>query len=480
MGKKKQTKKGKKVRKIKVDVAVIGAGTAGLNARRAAEKLGASTVIVDKGPLGTTCARVGCMPSKLLIAASDAAHHIDQAKYFGLNASLRVNGAKVLERVKKERNRFVGSVLKSTQALQRRGKLIKGKVRFLDSHTFAVGSVTIQAKTIILATGTSPKIPKDYQPFKHRILTNESFFEQKRLPKSVLVVGTGLIGLEIGQALHRLGVKVTILGRRQAAGPIHDPVVLKRAIQVFSSQLDFYPGHKLERIAETTKGVRIRFRDKHRKVHSGIFERILIAAGRESNLDHKEMNRIGVPLDRKGYFKVDQRTMQIPGSHFYFAGDVNGSRQVLHEAAYEGEIAGTNAAHFPYTKEYVRNTPLVIVFTDPQIAVVGKAWEGLNSKKISIGEVDYSKQGRAQIMCVNEGIVRVYGDNRRRTLLGAEMLGPRMEHMAHLVAWAIEQKMTVDKLLQMPFYHPVLEEGLHTALSNLVSRLNKKQKRRKP
>jgi dihydrolipoamide dehydrogenase len=156
----------------------------------------------------------------------------------------------------------------------------------------------------------------------------------------------------------------------------------------------------------------------------------------------------------------------------FFAGDVTGDRPLLHEAADEGRIAGANAAAWPHLQHGHRRTPLAIAFTDPQIAFVGARFGDLDPQCTAIGEVDYENQGRARVMGVDRGLVRIYGDRRTTRLVGATLFGPRMEHLAHLLAWAVQGQLTVNEALQRPFYHPVLEEGLRTALRKLARALN--------
>ena len=155
----------------------------------------------------------------------------------------------------------------------------------------------------------------------------------------------------------------------------------------------------------------------------------------------------------------------------FLAGDVSGHRAVLHEASDEGRIAGANAASYPEITAHLRRAPLAIAFTDPQMAIVGTPYRALDLDAVEIGEVSYADQGRARVAGRNRGLVRIYADKKCCRLVGAEMFGPRVEHMAHLLAWATQAGMTVQHALRMPFYHPVVEEGLRTALRGLAAKL---------
>jgi dihydrolipoamide dehydrogenase len=170
--------------------------------------------------------------------------------------------------------------------------------------------------------------------------------------------------------------------------------------------------------------------------------------------------------------------MQIEQSHVFIAGDVNADLPLLHEAADEGSIAGANAARFALGQAVVageRRSPLMVIFTEPNIAVTGQMYKSLDLTRTAQGSVDFKGQGRSRVMLMNQGCLRVYADIETGLFLGAEMVGPRLEHIAHLLAWAHQMKMTVRQMLSMPFYHPVIEEGLRTALRELLANVDGKR-----
>jgi len=423
--------------------------------------------MVDPGPLGTTCARVGCMPSKLLIAAAEAAHEARHAGVFGVHADVRVDGVAVLERVRRERDRFVGFVLEATDAHERAGRLVRGKARFVEPTVLEVdGGLRIEARSVVVATGSSTWIPDEYRDLGDRLLVNDTVFELPDLPESLLVVGTGVIGLELGQAMSRLGVRVTLLGRRRNIAGLRDPKVVDVAHEVFKSELDLQTQHVLHDVSRVDGGVRVRFRDDAGNERDEIYEYVLSAAGRRPNLEGLGLDGIGACHDERGRLIIEDHTLQVGSEPVFIAGDVSGLRPLLHEAADEGRIAGENAARWPDILPGRRRVPLKIVFSQPNIAVVGHGWEE-RGRYVCAGEVDYGRQGRARCMNQHSGWVRLYARRDDGCLTGAEMFGPRVEHMAHLVAWAIENHLTVDHALTMPFYHPVVEEGLRTALRDL-------------
>jgi len=456
-----------------VDVAIIGSGTAGLNARREVEKAGGRPLLIESGSYGTTCARVGCMPSKLLIAAADVAHEVAGAKRFGIDVSggWKVNGPQVLERVRSERDRFVGFVVEDTESLPPAQRLI-GHARFTGPTTLEVdGHTRVEAKSIVIATGSVPVIPPPFDSIREQVLINDDIFELEDLPESMAVIGTGIIGLEIGQALQRLGVRIVFFTPFEELGPFTDPQIKKVTHEILGTELDLQLKCEMLEALPEANGVRLRFRDRQDNVHEESFEKILVAAGRRPNLADLDLDKAGMALDEHGRPNWDPRTAQIADTSIFMAGDVSGHRPLLHEASDEGRIAGANSMLYPQVAAHIRRTPLAIAFTNPQIGMVGLRHADLDPDKIEIGEVSFNNQGRARIMGRNRGMLRIYGNRECCTIIGAEMFGPRVEHLAHLLAWTIQERMTVTRALKMPVYHPVIEEGLRTALRDLAGKL---------
>lgn len=456
----------------RVDVAIIGAGTAGLNARREAEKAGASWALIESGPYGTTCARVGCMPSKLLIAAANRAHEIGEADQFGIEVGQwQVDGPAVLERVRRERDRFAGFVVESTESLDAEHRL-HGHARFLSPNSLKVDDdLRVEFGAAVVATGSRPWIPPQLEAIADDVMVNDDVFELDDLPESMAIFGTGIIGLELGQALARLGVAVEFFNPFDELGRFSDPEVLDKAHKVFGHRLKLHLRSDATAAEKVDDGYRIAWTDLNGEDHVRTYERVMSAAGRRANVEGLDLHKADIPLDDRGLPVSDPRTLQCGQSPIFVAGDVSGHRPILHEAADEGRIAGANAASFPDVQATVRKTRLEIAFTEPQMAIVGERYTDLEPGTFEVGSVSYDDQGRSRVMGLNCGLVRVYGSTTNCKLIGAEMFGPRVEHTAHLLAWAIHEGLTVPQLLDKPVYHPVFEEGIRTALRNLAKHL---------
>ena len=458
---------------LAVDVAVIGAGTAGLAAYRAARAAGKRALVIEGGAYGTTCARVGCMPSKLLIAAAEAAHAIERAPAFGVHAGseLRVDGREVMARVKRERDRFVGFVVKGVESIPEADRL-RGYAKFLDRNTLQVeGGPRIEARAVVIATGSRPMVPPILQGLGDRLVVNDDVFDWDDLPKSVAVFGPGVIGLELGQSLARLGVRVVVLGRGGRLGPITDPYVHRAALAAFGAEFTLDPDAHVSRVQRDGDAVEIDYVGTDGKPRTERFDYVLAATGRTPNVELLDLAKAGLALDAKGIPLFDPYTLQAGATSVFIAGDVSNYLPLLHEAADEGRIAGDNAARFPNVAPGHRRAPLGIVFTDPQIAIVGRGFASLRTHALATGEVSFEDQGRSRVMLRNRGHLRVYGDPQTGRFLGAEMVGPDAEHIGHLLAWALQAGMTVAQMLDMPFYHPVVEEGLRTALRDLEAKV---------
>lgn len=466
---------------LRVDVAIVGLGSAGLSAWRAAAHHTDKLLAIDPGPDGTTCARVGCMPSKLLIAAADTAHHAREAHRFGIDVpTLAVDGRRVMARVRSERDRFVNGVLEEVDAVPAAQRL-RARARFLAPQVLQAGDTRVEAGRIVLATGSAPRVPPAWRTaLGDRLIVNDDVFDWTDLPRSVAVVGSGAIGLELAQALHRLGVRVRLFGRDAAIGPLGDPALLALARDHFAQALPLSLNAKLHTVERLDDGeggaVRLGWTAPDGE-HEERFDFLLAAMGRVPRLAELDLARSGLPLDDEGVPRFDRHTMQVGDTPVFMAGDAADDRPLLHEAADEGRIAGHNAGAWPKVLAQPRRAPLAIVFSDPQIALCGASHRALlaEGRPFATGRVSFANQGRSRVIGANVGALHVYGDPATRRVLGAEMVGPTAEHLGHLLAWSVQRGDTVEGLLEMPYYHPVIEEGLRSALRDLRRALQQQQ-----
>jgi len=336
----------------------------------------------------------------------------------------------------------------------------------VDDHT------QIEADSVVIATGSSPHVPDLLQGLGDRLVVNDDVFEWRDLPQSVAVFGPGVIGLELGQALHRLGVRVTIFGRGGRVGTLTDPELVENCIQTMSTEFDLEPNAHVREAKAVNGGVDVTYCGKSGATQTRHFEFVLAATGRRPNPGRLGLENTSLVLNAKGLPSFDPFTLQADETAIFIAGDVNDTKLVLHEASDEGRIAGENAARFPDIRAGLRRAPLSIVFSDPQIALAGNRHADLPCECFATGKVSFVNQGRSRVMLMNKGALHVYAERGTGLFMGAEMFGPRAENIGHLLAWAYQQRLTVKEMLDMPFYHPVVEEGLRTALRDVNSKLH--------
>jgi len=317
-------------------------------------------------------------------------------------------------------------------------------------------------------------VPQEWAQAGPRVIHSDAVFDWTDLPGSVAVIGTGVIGLELGQALHRLGVRVAFYARGNSIAQLSDPEVLADATQVLKEELTIHFQAQVVSVQADGDQLALTSRDMAGHEHRATFDYVLAAIGRAPNVQSLRLDLAGIELDRRGIPLYDRTTMQCGTSPVFIAGDANDELPLLPEAADQGKIAGHNAALYPDVQPGLRRTPLTVAFTDPQIATPGAGWRDLQHShegRFAVGSVSFVNQGRSRVMLQNRGLLRVYGEYGSGRFLGAEMIGPRAEHVGHLLAWAVQAGLTVTAMLDMPFYHPVIEEGVRTALRHLAEEL---------
>ena len=452
-----------------VDVVILGAGSAGLFALSQVKRETDNYVLINGGELGTTCARVGCMPSKVLIQVAEDFHRKSIFEREGIDGAeeLSIDVPASMEHVQDLRDVFVDKTLGVTDDMDE-AHLVDGYAKFVSNDTVEVNGELIKAKSIIIATGSTPIVPAPWQEFADDVITTDEFFELEDLPASMAVIGLGSIGLEIGQSLHRMGVKVAAVDQLTSIAKLDDTAVNDIAIATIGREFPLWLGDPA-RLEKVEKGVQVSAGDNQMVV-----DKVLASLGRRPNLDSLNLEATDIKLDENGIPVFDRLTMQLEGLPIFIAGDVNLDRPLLHEAGHEGRVAGYNAVHADIVR-FKRKVALGITFCDPNIATVGAQLPELNESDIAIGEIQFAPVGRALIIGKNRGLLRLYVQKSDGLLLGASMCCVKAENLAHLIAWSIQNGMTVFDMLKMPFYHPVIEEALQGALYSVLSQLDIKQ-----
>ena len=459
------------MRTLEYDVAVVGAGTAGLFARRAAEDAGARAVLIEGGEVGTTCVRVGCIPSKLMLAAADAARHARGAEVFGVRAGpVSVDGPAVMRRVQAVRDSFLKNLADKWRDLPDDAKL-QGWARFTAPGVLAVGDdVEVRARAVVLTIGSLPVVAEALKPAGDLVITHEHVFDLPDLPASIAVVGAGAVGTELALAFARLGVRVTLFDKGEALGGLKDEAVAAVARERLGAEIEMILGVEVEARAENGEAV-VSWRGEDGRTGSRRYARVLSAAGRRKPFERLGMDKAGVALDDHGAPKVDPATLRCGEAPVFVAGDAEANLPVLHEARAQGLAAGRAAARpdEPYARDIAPS--LAITYTDPDIAAVGEPLSALGDDA-EAGESRF-EEGRTTIEDRPHGLIRLYARADGR-LAGGEMVGSDVEHLSQRMADWLACGLTVDAALALPFYHPTTDEDLRAALQDLAGRLKRR------
>ncbi|MCA4390327.1 FAD-dependent oxidoreductase, partial [Acinetobacter baumannii] len=273
------------------DIIIIGAGTAGISAYKEAVKHTNNILIINDGPWDTTCARVGCMPSKVLISTANRMHDIQNAQEVGLSASADISTDQVMEHVRTLRDRFTKATVKDVEQWPTEHK-ISGKAHFIDAKTIEVNGKRYQSKSFILAVGSTPNYDQTWkQELDDRLITTDQIFELNTLPKSITIIGSGVIALEIAQAMHRLGVETTIFARSKRIGTFTSPKLQQLAQEELSKELNFLFETLPHEVKSTSDGVILNYKinEKEESIQT---EYVLSATGRSSLLDTLKLENI--------------------------------------------------------------------------------------------------------------------------------------------------------------------------------------------
>ncbi|MEJ5138135.1 MULTISPECIES: dihydrolipoyl dehydrogenase [Acinetobacter] len=449
------------------DIIIIGAGTAGISAYKEAIKYTSNILIINKGPWDTTCVRVGCMPSKVLISTANRMYDIQNANEVALEVKAEIDTRQVMQHVRDLRDRFARATLKDVESWETAHK-IDGEAKFVNANTVEVDGKHYQSKSFILAVGSTPTYNQDWKnKIGNKLITSDEVFELETLPKSIAVIGSGVIAIELAQAMHRLGVTTTVFARSKKVGVLSSPNLQEIAQAELSKELNIKFEILPDSIQDLENGVEISFIENNESKSIQV-DYILNATGRATNLSTLSLENIDQTFSDLKQLLVHHTTKQLADFPIFIIGDAFTQTPLQHEAANEGRNVVSSCLNFPNIQHLNNLSPLGIVFCSPEMGIAGQNFATLSKSDTTFitGFASYEKQGRALVLGKNKGAVEVYVDQQSRKLLGAELFVESAEHMTHLLSWIIAEQLTIDEILAKPFYHPTLEEGLRTALKH--------------
>jgi mercury(II) reductase len=445
------------------DLAVIGAGSAGFSAAIAAAELGANVALIGHGTIGGTCVNIGCVPSKTMIRATEALHQAETASRFAdIRAEGRVTDWRAIVRQKDE---LVSSLrqAKYIDLLPHYNTVAyrEGRAQFTRDGV-AVDNEPIRAGKIIIATGAAPALPAIPGIETVPYLTSTTALELEHLPKSLLVIGGGYIGCELGQMYARAGVKVTIATRRRLL-PEAEPEISYALTQYLGQEgISIREGLSYQEIRRMPEGVALSVLVDDR-AETIAAERVLVTTGRRPNTAGFGLSEAGVALLPNGGVRVDDR-MRTSRLGVYAAGDVTGRDQFVYMAAYGARIAATNALNGD-GKRYDANAMPAVVFTDPQVASVGLTETAALDKGLMVksSTIDLGSVPRALAARDTRGLIKLVAEVGTGRLLGAHILAPEGADSIQTAALTIKAGLTVDDLADTIFPYLTTVEGLKLA-----------------
>lgn len=439
------------------DLVVVGAGSGGYAAARTAGDFGCDVALVDRGPLGGLCILRGCMPSKALLASSDALYDIREAAALGLQASsVTIDMPFIAARKRMLVEEFADYRISGIEKFP----LYRGAARFLSSTELAVGDeVVLEAPQFVIATGSAIAPPELPGLKETGYLDTDKVLELEAIPRSAIVLGGGYTACELGQFLARMGAKTTILIRS-------GHLLTETDDDVGSALTDYFREEGIEVVtkasllrAERVEGKKVvRYRSGGEE-REAIADEIFYALGRVPDLEGLALEAAGVRYGARTGIEVDA-SLRTSNPKIYAVGDVTGQYLLVHVAIYQGEIAARNACLGGNETADYQLMPAHTVFTDPQVAVAGMTEKGLlrSGTPYVRGRYDFSEHGKAQCLGKTKGFVKMMADPDGGRILGASVIGPQGSELIHEVIVAMSFNATVDQFMRIPHLHPTLAE----------------------
>ncbi|MCK0135820.1 dihydrolipoyl dehydrogenase [Arenibacter sp. S6351L] len=452
------------------DVAIIGSGPGGYVAAIRCAQLGMKTAIIEKySTLGGTCLNVGCIPSKALL---DSSHHYEDAvKHFEdhgieIPGEIKINLEKMIGR----KQAVVDQTCAGVKFLMDKNKIdvYEGLGSFKDATHINIKkndgkTETIEAKNIIIATGSKPSSLPFIKLDKERVITSTEALKLKEIPKHLIVIGGGVIGLELGQVYKRLGAEVTVIEYMDRIIPGMDGALSKELLKVMKKQkVKFNLSHKVKSVEAKGKEVIVKAEDKKGEEITFKGDYCLVSVGRKPYTDGLNIEASGVKLEKNGTIAVnDHLQTNIP--NIYALGDVVRGAMLAHKAEEEGtfvaEILAGQKPHIDY------NLIPGVVYTWPEVAAVGKTEEQLKEAGVAykVGQFPMRALGRARASMDLDGFVKILADKETDEVLGVHMIGARMADLIAEAVTAMEFRASAEDISRMSHAHPTFAEAVKEA-----------------
>ncbi len=444
------------------DLAIIGSGSAAFAAAIKAREAGASVVMIERGTVGGTCVNVGCVPSKTQLRAGELFYQADHQPFDGVKTATRdVDLARLVD----QKDELVSQLRKEKyeDLIGEYGwELLRGEAAFLDEGRIQVADRIVSARSFLVATGASPAVPSIPGLAEAGYLTSTTALDLKRLPRSLAVIGSGYVALELGQLFHHLGSKVTLMQRSPRILKEYEPEVSEAVYEAMTGQgMSFVTGAAFQRVERTELGYRVAVQaDGENRVVEA--EQLLVTVGRQPNTGELRLERAGVGVGPRGEVLVDEQ-LRTSNPRVFAVGDVTLGPQFVYVAAYEGAIAADNA--LGGSREVDLTTVPGVIFTTPSVATVGLTEaqaraSGLDVKAsvLLAGAVPRALANRA-----TAGVFKLVADAKTDRILGAHVVAENAGEVIYAATLAVKFRLTIADLTSTFAPYLTMAEGLKLA-----------------
>jgi dihydrolipoamide dehydrogenase len=450
----------------KYDVIVIGSGC-GMNIVNEALAHGLGVALVDKGPLGGTCANLGCIPSKMLIFAAERIAEIQEARKLGIEAAIRkIDFNFIMERMRKSISENQEHMRHGVSHAEKLG-FYEGEGHFIDEYTLEVNGEQIKGDKIFIASGARPLIPPIKGLNSVDYLTNETVLQLKERPESLIIIGGGYIAVEYGHFFAAMGTRVTIIEMADRLVLAEEPEISELLKKELSRRMDVYTNVQAEAVKGNEHGVTVVVNDSRgggKKEFTA--QKILVAVGRRSNADLLKVENTGVEVDRRGFVKVNEY-LETTKKNIFAVGDANGQQMFTHVANQESVLAAHNAIHGSKLKMDYSAAPHA-VYSHPQIASVGLTEENARkTHKILVGKARYSDVAQGEAMMEENGFAKAIVEANSEKILGFHIIGPYAPILIQEVINVMASAGNINHLQAGMHIHPALAELILETLGHL-------------
>ena len=458
----------------KFDVTVIGGGPGGYVCAIRSSQLGLKTACIEsRGTLGGTCLNIGCIPSKSLLNLSENFHKAKNFEKFGIETGeIKLN----LEKMMKNKDKAVTILTKGVEFLLKKNKVtyFKGTGSFKNQNQISIinnkEETTIETKNTIISTGSEPVSLRGIEFDEEKILSSTGALSISKLPKKMVVVGGGYIGLEMGSVWSRLGTEVQVIEFLDHITPEMDKEVSTEFMKILKKQgIKFELKTKVEKIIKSKNGVIIETFSKEGKKNKFEADVVLISVGRRPYTKNLNLEKIGVELDKRGSVKVN-KNFQTNIKNIYAIGDVIEGPMLAHKAEEEGiavaELISGQSGHVNY------DTIPGVVYTSPEVASIGKTEEQLKEKGINykIGKFPFLANSRAKVIDESEGFVKILADSTTDKVLGVHIIGQHAGEMIAEMSVAMEFGASSEDIARTCHAHPTFSEAIKEAALSVEKR----------